>query len=214
MSPQTENNIEGSPAGIYDQSMVPAVFGPWTEDFVEFVAPRLGESALDIACGTGAPTRRMAAPIGSDGGIVGLDFDFGMIDVARCARSDIESHEANALQMPFGAEEFDIAASHQGFQFLPDREAGLMEIRRVSRPRGRLALAVWRSIEYSPGHHAWSKALEKWVNPDVAKLVPFSLGGLDILRGFVGDAGFENIDARAVSKVVHLEAHYLAAEKL
>ena len=124
MVSRTDKPIAGSPAEIYEQFIVPAVFGPWTEDFVEFVAPKSGESALDIACGTGALAKLLADRASSGGRIVGLDFDSGMIGVARSRRPDIEWCEADALDMPFGTGEFDIVTSHQGFQFLRKRERG------------------------------------------------------------------------------------------
>lgn len=212
MVSRTDNPIAGSPAEIYEQFIVPAVFGPWTEDFVEFVAPKSGESALDIACGTGALTKLLADRASSGGRIVGLDFDSGMIDVARSRRPDIEWCEADALDMPFGTGEFDIVTSHQGFQFLPEKRTGLLEMRRVLKPRGRLALSVWRSVEYSPGHLALSKALAKWVDPDVAKLTPFSLGDPDTLQDLVSDAGFIKIEIRAVSKIVRFDSAVHFAE--
>jgi SAM-dependent methyltransferase len=203
MTPQADLPIAGSPAEIYEQFMVRAIFGPWAKDFVDFVALKSGQSALDIACGTGALTGLLADRAGGSGRVAGLDFDSAMIDVARSRRPDIEWHDANALQMPFSDGEFDIAASQQGFQFLPDKKVGLLEIRRVLKPHGRLALSVWRSLEFSPGFHALSKALAKWVNPDVAKLGAFSQGDPDTLRELIGDAGFVNVKIHAVSKTVH-----------
>jgi ubiquinone/menaquinone biosynthesis C-methylase UbiE len=53
----TQVQISGTPAEIYEQHMVPAIFARWAPDLVETVGVRTGERALDVACGTGAATR-------------------------------------------------------------------------------------------------------------------------------------------------------------
>jgi trans-aconitate methyltransferase len=53
-------DLSGSPAEIYERYLVPRFFLPWARDLVEVVAPKPGEHALDVACGTGAVTRLVA----------------------------------------------------------------------------------------------------------------------------------------------------------
>jgi SAM-dependent methyltransferase len=177
MAAKIDEPIVGSPAEIYDKYNVPALFGPWSEDFVAFVAPTSGQSILDV--------------------------DDAMLSIARSHRPEIEWREANAMDMPFQNAEFDIITSHQGFQFIPDKQTGLREIHRVLTPNGQVKLSIWRSIEYIPGYHAISKALAKWVNPDAAKLGAFALGDPDSLRLLVSTAGFRDIEIHPVSKHVH-----------
>jgi ubiquinone/menaquinone biosynthesis C-methylase UbiE len=203
MAAKIDEPIVGSPAEIYDKYNVPALFGPWSEDFVAFVAPTSGQSILDVACGTGALTKLLADKAGVSSRIVGLDFDDAMLSIARSHRPEIEWREANAMDMPFQNAEFDIITSHQGFQFIPDKQTGLREIHRVLTPNGQVKLSIWRSIEYIPGYHAISKALAKWVNPDAAKLGAFALGDPDSLRLLVSTAGFRDIEIHPVSKHVH-----------
>jgi ubiquinone/menaquinone biosynthesis C-methylase UbiE len=52
--------IAGTPAEIYEQHMVPAIFARWAPDPVEAAEVRPGGRALDVACGTGAVTRILA----------------------------------------------------------------------------------------------------------------------------------------------------------
>ena len=68
----THPPITGTPAEIYEQHMVPAIFARWAPDLVEAAAVRSGDRALDVACGTGAVTRHLAERVGPAGTVVGL----------------------------------------------------------------------------------------------------------------------------------------------
>ncbi|PYV13821.1 MAG: hypothetical protein DMG07_13340, partial [Acidobacteria bacterium] len=76
-------DLSGSPAEIYERYNVPRFFLPWARDLVELMAPKAGERALDVACGTGAVTRLVAERVNPTGSVVGLDVNAGMIAVAR-----------------------------------------------------------------------------------------------------------------------------------
>ena len=193
MNSANDGPITDSPAEIYEQHLVPAIFGPWTEALIDFMRPAPGTSALDVGCGTGAMAKRLSDRVGSDGRVVGLDYDAGMIEVARTLSSAIEWHVADAQDMPFIDDEFDLVACHEGLQFFPDRAASLKEMCRVMRPAGQLGLAVWRSSDLCPGQHALGQALGKWVSPELANLLAFSLSDADDLRSLVRSAGFEDI---------------------
>jgi len=206
MTSASDGAVAGSPAEVYEQHIVPAVFDPWTEALVEFIRPTTGISALDVGCGTGAMTRKLIDRVGPAGRVVGLDYDTGMIAVARTLEPGIEWHIADAQAMPFGDDEFDLVACHEGLQFLPDRAAGLNEMCRVMRPAGQLGLAVWRSSDLCPGHHALGQALGKWVSPEMAKLPPFSLSDADELRALVRGVGFEDVLVEPVKKTVRFSS--------
>ena len=162
----TPDQFEATAAAeAYEKYMVPGMFLHWAEMLVRIAAPQPDENVLDVACGTGIGARLVAEISGGTGRIAGLDIDQGMIEVARksagrCA-VPIQWHCASALSMPFDMASFDLCLCLQGLQFLPDRTAGLAELRRVLKPTGRLVASIWGPLEANAGHRAVVAALER-----------------------------------------------------
>jgi ubiquinone/menaquinone biosynthesis C-methylase UbiE len=154
-TPMDWTTYGGSAPEVYERHLVPAIFGPWAEDLLAFALPKPAERVLDLACGTGVVARLAAQRVGPSGSIVGIDLNPGMLAVARSVTAphgaQIEWRESNVNALPFHDATFDVALCQQGLQFFPDRSAALREVRRVLVPRGRIALSVWRSRQYSPG---------------------------------------------------------------
>ena len=91
-----------------------------------------GQSALDVACGSGRLTAELARR-SSIGRVVGLDFSPGMLARARRDNPRLEFVEGDALQLPFGDGEFDVATMAFGLRNLADPRRGLAELARVAR---------------------------------------------------------------------------------
>jgi ubiquinone/menaquinone biosynthesis C-methylase UbiE len=191
-----------TPAEIYETFMGPAIFRPLAQLFVRAAArPRAGERALDLACGTGMVARHLAPEVGPEGRVVGVDRNPGMLAVARSlappvgAKVDWVGGDAVALPLPGGS--FDLVTCQQGLQFFPDRAAALEHVRRVLAPGGRVALALWRSIEHHPVFAELAEAELAHLGPlgvtydDV--VLPFSLSDPDEIRALLESAGFPEI---------------------
>ena len=83
MSEQSGYQVSGNAADLYEQYAVPYVMGPWAPELVELAALSSGERVLDLACGTGLLARLVAPQVGITGQVTGLDFNAGMLAVAR-----------------------------------------------------------------------------------------------------------------------------------
>ena len=98
---------------------------------------RRGDRVLDACCGTGdlALAARKAG-----GDVTGLDFAEAMLERARRKAPELEWVHGDLLALPFDAGSFDAATVGFGVRNVADLDAGLRELRRVLRPRGRLAI--------------------------------------------------------------------------
>jgi len=200
--------LKGTPGEIYEQHMVPAIFARWAPALVDAAHVRAGERVLDVACGTGVVTRLVAERVGPKGRVVGLDLNPGMLATAQTAASglSIEWHEGSALSMAVADATFDAVLCQQGLQFFPDRPSALREMRRVLRPSGRTAIAVWGELERNQIYAAFHAALQATVRSDLAELItaPFSWPSGTALKSAAEDVGFRNVrlSTRSLSMVL------------
>jgi ubiquinone/menaquinone biosynthesis C-methylase UbiE len=190
------------PAWTYEEYYIPAIFGPLTEVLLGHASPAAGERVLDVACGTGIVARRIAPLVGPEGDVQGVDRSPAMLEVARaCAPPapaiDWQVGDAAALEAADGTR--DRITCQQGLQFLPDRAAGVAEMRRVLVDGGVAVVAVWEGLDRHPLYAALFEAelpaLGRFGVPaDEAELTaPFSFGDADELGSLFTDAGFDDV---------------------
>jgi len=165
----------------YQDVIVPWILGPFAEALVEVVEPRLGESVLDVGCGTGAASRAAARAVGRTGRVVGFDLNVGMLEVARgidpmdgAGDGDIEPAaiewlEATATAMPIADASFDAVVSSQVLQFVPETDTVAREIPRVLWPGGRVAVSVWRGLATNPYFAAQVETVTERLGEDAAE---------------------------------------------
>jgi demethylmenaquinone methyltransferase / 2-methoxy-6-polyprenyl-1,4-benzoquinol methylase len=94
-----------------------------------------GDRVLDACCGTGDLA---LADRAAGGDVVGLDFSERMLERARRKAPDAEWVQGDAMALPFDDDAFDAVTVGFGIRNLPDLEAGLRELARVTRSGGRL----------------------------------------------------------------------------
>jgi demethylmenaquinone methyltransferase / 2-methoxy-6-polyprenyl-1,4-benzoquinol methylase len=99
---------------------------------------RPGDRVLDAACGTGDLALAAAGAGASE--VVGVDFSPRMLERARRKAPAIEWVQGDMLELPFADSSFDAATVGFGVRNVADLERGLLELRRVLRPGGRLAV--------------------------------------------------------------------------
>lgn len=187
-----------SAAKLYERYLVPAIFGPWADDLVALAGLRGGERVLDLACGTGVVARRAQEVLGEAGAVVGADINLDMLAVARghSANPAIEWRGVDVRALPFDDGEFDVAFCQQGLQFVPDRTGTLREVWRVLRAGGLAVIAVWSSIEDSPGFDALANAIGSHIGAEAAAALrrgPFGYDPRNELEPSLFDTGFSQV---------------------
>jgi ubiquinone/menaquinone biosynthesis C-methylase UbiE len=103
-----------------------------------------GERVLDIGCGTGYFTRKLAPVVAPGGTVVGIDPSRPMLDYAAShAPANCTFESAGAERLPFDDVSFDMAVSTLAFHHIPPEHRGdaVREASRVLRPGGRLMIA-------------------------------------------------------------------------
>jgi SAM-dependent methyltransferase len=103
-----------------------------------------GRRVLDVGCGFGLETLRLAELVAPDGKVTGVDLSVDFIAEARrraaAAGLDVELAPGDAQQLPFPDAAFDVTRTERVLIYLDDPLRALAEMVRVTRPGGRVAI--------------------------------------------------------------------------
>jgi ubiquinone/menaquinone biosynthesis C-methylase UbiE len=196
-----------SPAELYESFYGPAMFRPLAAATVAFAAPKPGERALDVACGTGLVARHLAPLVGDGGRVVALDLNPAMLAVGRAQPAPpgapIEWLEGDAVTLEPLYPPFNLAICQQGLQFFSDRIGALRRLRATLEPGGRLVLALWQGIEAHPLFAEFTHVEARHLGPlgvTYEELIaPFSLGDPAAIRALLEEADFADIELSNVT---------------
>lgn len=200
----TPSAEEIAAAEAYENLFVEALFAEWAPRVLDAANVRAGDRVLDVACGTGILAREALARVGSGGSVTGLDAGAGMLAVAERLEPAVHWRQGMAEELPFADDTFDVVVSQFGLMFFADRGRALREMQRVLGPGGRLAVAVWDSLERHPGYVAEVELLDRIGGRRAgdALRAPFVLGDLATLRALfdaqgMGSASIETFEGTA-----------------
>lgn len=165
--------------------------------------PRPGDRVLDIGCGFGDTTQRLAELVGPAGSALGVDVSAPFIETARkeadaTGAANVAFHLADVqtLELP---QEFDYAFSRMGIMFFANPVAALRNVRAALVPGGRFTAVVWRRKD----DNEWVRRAEEVVDdyldhPEQTEEPtcgpgPFSMANADTVTEQLKIAGFEEI---------------------
>jgi len=130
-------------AGFYDvmnSVMTAGLHHRWRARAADLAALGPGDSALDVACGTGDLAIELARRVGAGGEVIGSDFAEEMLERARAKDPGLVWEWGNALELPYASGRFDAATVGFGARNFSDLERGLAEMTRVVKPGGRVVV--------------------------------------------------------------------------
>ncbi|MET0767445.1 MAG: methyltransferase domain-containing protein [Aeromicrobium sp.] len=134
---------------VYQGLLVPMIFEAAAESLAGVVAGLSPRDILETAAGTGALTRALVRSC-PDATITATDLNQPMLDAATRQHPETSAvtwQQADALELPFDDETFDVVACQFGVMFFPDRVRGFREAGRVLRPGGSFVFSTWDRIE-------------------------------------------------------------------
>ncbi|MGA2164386.1 MAG: methyltransferase domain-containing protein [Solirubrobacteraceae bacterium] len=179
---------------------------------VEAIEPQHGQRVLELAAGLGETGLLAAELVAPTGGVILSDHAEAMLEGARAraAKLDLTNVEFqvwNAEWIDLPVASVDAVLCRWGYMLMADPLAAMVETRRVLRPGGRVALAVWDALAANP----WAllprvELLERGLAQPPAQSSeyapgPFGLGDRERLQALLGEAGFTEIVVEAIDVV-------------
>ena len=119
----------------------------WRRAVTQAVDARPGERVLDLAAGTGTSSMPFQQAGAS---VVACDFSLGMLEVGRDRNPHLDFTAGDAVRLPFRDSVFDAVTISFGLRNVEDTTAALRELRRVTKPGGRLLVCEFSHPRFAP----------------------------------------------------------------
>ena len=187
-----EFNVD-SAAAVYDS--IKYLPGP-AKRTAENAGLKPGQKVLDVACGTGWTTMRVAELVGDTGFVTGIDIADLLLDVARKKTEDsdlnnIEYREGNAESLEFNDQTFDVITCASSIFIFDDKHKALNEWLRVLKPGGTVIFSTYGERTFQPVIGLYNSKLIEW-GKEKTSPGP-EIDNPQECRELLTDAGFKNV---------------------
>jgi SAM-dependent methyltransferase len=187
---------------------------PVSAAMVEALALRPGQRVLELAAGPGDTGFMAAELVGPGGTLVSSDGADAMLDVARARAAElgVDNVEFRQLELEWidlKTATVDAVIVRWGIMLIVDPEAAAREVRRILRPGGRAAFAVWDKPEKNPWAVIPGRVMVELGHaepPEPGAPGMFSLAGDGQVAELLEGAGFQDVVVSPVSVTRHYDA--------
>ena len=204
------------PAGqrwIERQETQDVVLAPASAVLFERALVGEGNRVIDVGCGCGETTIKLAKRVGPKGHVTGVDISAPMLARAReraDTRLPLNFVLADATVYPFEPGRADVVTSRFGVMFFAEPAVSFVNIRKALRPGGRLVFACWQEPRRNPWMMLPLQSAYKHVPrlPEVGPEDPgpFSFAREDRVRRVLSEAGFSSIAMEPVDLMLDIAA--------
>jgi ubiquinone/menaquinone biosynthesis C-methylase UbiE len=194
---------------------------PATDQMVDALAPKPGETILELAAGAGVAGFLAASVRGGEGRLIMTDFSEQMVEAERrrgaaLGVSGVEYRVMDAEQIDLEDESVDGVLCRWGYMLMADPAKALRETHRVLRPGGRLSFSVWGAPEDNPWASVPGRILvQRGHMPAPESDAPgiFAMANPQRIVELVTGAGFDNPDLVEVPMAWHFVLAVLARHR-
>lgn len=192
---------EAAAGWIARQQTLRELSAPVSHWMIDAVDLQPGQRVLELAAGLGETGFLAAELVAPAGGVITSDQADAMLDGARrrageLGLTNVEFQVLNAEWIDLPVASVDAVLCRWGYMLMADPAVALAETRRVLRPEGHVALAVWDAIERNPwALHPAAELNERGLTPPPPPGTPgpFALADKRGLRELMGAAGFQDV---------------------
>jgi SAM-dependent methyltransferase len=202
-----QNWEEAAPGWVRREDLLRELGAPVSRWMIAAIDAQPGERVLELAAGVGETGLLAAELLAPSGGVIVSDQAEAMLDGARARAAalglhNVEFQRLNAEWIDLPVASVDAVVCRWGYMLMADPSAALAETRRVLRPGGRLALAVWDAAEHNPWAQLPARELIErgLASPPVAGTPgPFALGSSERVSELLEQAGFAETRIEAIA---------------
>ena len=190
----------------YDRYLVPILFQSFAESMATKIEALNPRRVLELACGTGAVTKVLAAALPDEIEFVATDFSQDMLAIARQNLRDsrpIQWEVADACELPFDGDSFDLIVCQFGVMMFPDKLAAMQEAFRVLSSGGHLLYCTWGDIASNPFFGVIEDTLAELLPQEERPFMPtpMSMALPKLHREILAAAGFCSVEVETESQV-------------
>ncbi len=193
----------GTIPDFYDTGLGPNIFHDYADDLAARAGAQGPRHVLELAAGTGILSRRLRDALSPDAHLVVTDLNQPMLDLASRKFSpgeNVEFAEADAMNLSFPDDAFDMIVCQFGVMFFPDKPASYREAARVLKPNGHYIFNTWGPMSANPYSQISHEVVARFFpdNPPGFYKAPFSYGDpVDVTRD-LNAAGWHNVEHETI----------------